>query len=208
MNIHKPVKLIAATFTAALLLGLSMNTSAGHGYKDNDRQHKHNHRGNYAKVFDARPIYRSISRQVPRQECHIESVAYQETLPRSQSNHYKSGTPLLLGGLVGGAIGHKLGHHKKAKNAGAIVGALLGGSIGRDLYNKNRHSSYQSQTVTRYRDQEVCRNNYYTEYEEVVDGYDVHYKYRGRSYHTVTQQHPGRRIRVDVDVRPSQRQRY
>lgn len=191
-------------FFTVMTLCFSLNAEAG---KDN-KHHKSNKYTDYARVVNAQPVYRSVSRQIPRQECHIESVSYQEANPHYQGNKsYHSGTPMILGGLIGGAIGHKAGHHKKAKNAGAVVGALLGGSIGRDLYSRsqrNQQQNYEPQTITRYRDEEVCQTRYHTEFEEVLDGYDVNYVYQGRNYFTRMKRDPGRDLRVAVNVRPAE----
>jgi uncharacterized protein YcfJ len=193
-------RLINQCFTAAVIVCCSFNASAG---RDNRNSNSHT---DYAQVIDSRPIYRSVSRQRPKQQCHIENVAYQERNPYYQpASNYRSATPMLLGGVIGGAIGHKAGHHKKAKNAGAVIGALLGGSIGRDLYSKSRrnhHQNQQAQTITRYRDQEVCHTRQHTEYEEVLEGYDVSYQYRGRTYHSRMKRDPGHQIRIAINVRP------
>lgn len=192
-------------FLTAITLCVSLNATAGHNNSHQNKQHNNKYT-DYARVLSAQPVYRSVSRQVPRQECHIESISYQEANPnyRSDSN-YHSGTPMILGGLIGGAIGHKAGHHKKAKNAGAVVGALLGGSIGRDLYSRskrNQPQNHEPQTITRYRDEEVCRTQYYTEREDVLDGYDVSYEYQGRNYFTRMKRDPGRDLRIAVNLRP------
>lgn len=40
--------------------------------------------------------------------------------------------------------------------------------------------------------------------EEVIDCYQVKYRYNGCVYHTVTKNNPGRKIQVRVNVVPSQ----
>lgn len=198
---------------AALLMACSATTSADRYDNDDDYRHKHSE---YARVIDSTPIYRSEVGYSPQRECRIESVAYQDYSRdhNNYSNHnndnrYNSGTPLILGGLTGGAIGYNLGNHKDAKNAGAVLGALLGGSIGRDLYQSNRRQAnhYTPQSITRYRDQEVCETRQRRHYNKVIDGYDVRYRYQGRIYNSRMQHRPGKRIRVGVDVYPQEKRR-
>lgn len=40
--------------------------------------------------------------------------------------------------------------------------------------------------------------------EEVIDGYNVKYRYNGRVYHTRTENDPGKRMQVRVSVVPSE----
>ena len=51
------------------------------------------------------------------------------------------------------------------------------------------------------RDIQRCRT--VESYTDVVQGYDVRYRYQGREYMTRTSTDPGNRIRVDVNVLPS-----
>ena len=77
------------------------------------------------------------------------------------------------------------------------MGGLIGASIGNDASKGGR--------VVSYRDREVCNTHYRTEYEQRLVGYDVSYAYQGRIYQTRTNHHPGDRIAVAVDVRPTYR---
>jgi uncharacterized protein YcfJ len=138
----------------------------------------------YARVIDARPIYRSVAVEIPEDNCQVERVAYSE---RRGGDSFQ-GT--LVGGLIGAAIGHELGNgHGRATAAGGLLGAAIGNNVA-----GNR--------VTRYEDRQVCSTAYRTEYQRELVAYDVSYSYLGRVYHTETQRHPGDRIAVDVAVRP------
>jgi uncharacterized protein YcfJ len=174
---------VIATLTG-IALSLTLSTTALAGNK-----HKHHSRIEYARVVDARPIYQRITHQVPQESCHYETVSY-----RNNSNSSYTGT--VVGGLLGAAIGHELGHSKRNKDVAAVAGGLLGASIGRDI------SRNKSPGRAEYRDQQVCHTRYVTEYSQQLMGYDVTYKYQGRTYQTRTNQHPGSRIPVDVHVRP------
>lgn len=166
----------------ALIFGLIL-TSPSFAYG------KHQRNNEYAKVVDARPVYQRIAHEVPQQSCHYETVTYRDS--RRNSN-----TGTVVGGLLGAAIGHELGHSKRNKDVGAVAGGLLGASIGHDVSRNGAPSS------TRYRDERVCHTNYRREYSRELIGYDVTYQYHGRLYQTRTSQYPGKRIPVDVHVRP------
>lgn len=178
--------LLAATFG----LLLASCASADHGHR---HHHGHHHGetylsygysdgyGDYGRVLDSRPIYRQVAVEVPRESCRVQTVAHER---RSDSF---GGT--VVGGLVGAAIGRELGHGSGgAMAAGGLMGAAIGNDVG------GRRS-------VQYRDQEVCRTYYRTEYEQRIVGYDVRYSYQGRVYQTRTDRHPGDRIAVALTRR-------
>ena len=182
------------------ILAISMSMFvAGSAFADRGHRHHHhrpyhshtqvyaiyetNNYGDYGRVVDARPIYRQVAIDVPRERCDVRTVAHEE---RRGGDSF-AGT--VVGGLVGAAIGHEIGHGRGGATA---VGGLIGASIGNDA-SKTR--------TVRYRDEEVCRTSYRTEYEQRIVGYDVSYSYQGRIYQTHTDRHPGDRIAVDVAVR-------
>ncbi len=163
-----------------------------------------------AKVTQAEAIFETVERRVPREECWNEKIEYAPE-PR-YGRHYsrrQSSTPLILGALIGGALGNELGHSKKNKQVGAVAGAILGGSIGRDVgrqRNRERgHDGYQDQSYdVAYRTEQRCKTYYDIETEERLTGYQVSYLYNGHEYQTITDQHPGKRLRVRVGVRPAE----
>ena len=144
----------------------------------------------FARVVSVTPIYQTIRHRVPEQHCWIETVREEVTYP--------SATATLVGGIVGGAIGHAVGHGHDNKKIGTVVGSVLGMSIGNDISRKNR----DGYTGVAYRDIERCeiRDSIATERKFV--GYDVTYEYHNQRYQTQMQRHPGKHIRVAVDVRP------
>lgn len=141
----------------------------------------------YAKVVSAKPIYETVSYSEPYEECRYEE--------RTVRRHGDSNTAVILGSLIGGAIGNKLGHNKSNKRVGAVAGAILGGSIAKDIH-------HNKEGYRRVRNEKVCSTAYQVSYKEEVTGYDVAYKYRGVTYYTKTNEHPGKQIRVAVSVRP------
>ncbi len=173
---------------ASLSLVLANNALADRDHHKHHSKHKHQYGAyeysGYARVIDARPIYRRVAVEVPVESCRVETVAYRE---RRGGDSF-GGT--VMGGLIGAAIGKEIGHSGHATAAGGLIGAAIGNDIAGGGHR-----------VTRYEDREVCSHHYRTEYERELVGYDVSYSYDGRIYHTETRRHPGDRIPVDVAVR-------
>ncbi len=145
-----------------------------------------------APVVAVEPVYEIVTHAVPREQCYEQNVAYREPTQR------RSFTGPIVGAIIGGAIGNALGHHKHNKQVGVVVGALLGGSIGADVARRNR---YRDAPVS-YRTEEVCNVVQDIREEERLAGYDVTYRYGGRTYTTRMQRHPGDSVRVRVRVTP------
>lgn len=184
-------KLKATGFTIVSTLALTMTAmSASAGY-NSDNAHI-----DYARVTHVEPVYETVVRSLPKEQCWNERVRHSQRYAR----HYgESATPTLLGALIGGAIGNELGHHKRNKQVGAVVGGILGGSIGRDIgrnANRHHHDDHYS-TVER------CKVRYESYEEQALVGYDVTYRYRGNEYNTHTVEHPGEKLRVRVSVQPA-----
>lgn len=148
--------------------------------------YRHNNHGNaahgeffydYGRVKSVTPIFDTVKQRIPHSNCSHSSHK------RYSSN---SATPAIIGGIIGAAIGNELGHSKRNKQVGAVAGGLLGASIGSDLKG-NGHR---------------CVTQYSTEYREQVVGYDVSYRYKGRTYYTQTSEHPGKRIQLKLRVDP------
>jgi uncharacterized protein YcfJ len=142
-------------------------------------------------VISSYPVYQTVVREVPREQCHIEQVA------RRHSGQ-KSATPAIVGTIIGGALGNAVGSKKKNKQVGAVVGGVLGYSIGKDIGRR----SAERQAAYGYEDREVCSTIYERVEEERLNGYDVSYAYAGETYKTRMASDPGDTIRVRVQVRP------
>lgn len=154
-----------------------------------------NDQNKFAKVVNVDPILESVSYQVPHQQCWTEQVRY-DAPSRSQ----RSATPALLGTVIGAVIGNNLGkgHHSDDRAAKTLAGGLLGASIGYDIGARQQSRSAPAQ----YRQQQQCRTDYETRWEQQVVGYDVSYRFRGETYHTRMDYDPGDKIVVNVQVRP------
>ena len=186
---------MAASITPLLLLTLSFEANA--------RPYD-----SYARVTQVTPIYETYAVREPYQECHLEKQIVEPHIAEPRKRHHRntSTTPTIVGALIGGAIGNELGHNKSNKRVGAVAGAILGGSIANDLtrqsrshhprhHPRHRHNSYATT-------EKVCTTHYNVRHEKQVTAYDVNYKYQGQTYSTVMNTHPGRKIRVTVDVKP------
>ena len=146
----------------------------------------------YAKVVSADPIYRTVRVSTPRQECYDERVVTREPAYRSNGDPGAA----LFGAILGGVAGHQFGKgsgKSVATAAGALIGAGIGQSRTRSYSGATERVSYETR----------CSN--YDDYrtEQRVEGYDVTYRYNGRTYHTRMPHDPGNRIPVRVDVSPA-----
>ncbi len=137
----------------------------------------------YGRVIDVEPVYQSVSIPEERQVCdRRRDDRYRDY------NHRKSNAgSAVLGGIIGGAIGNKFGKGS-GRDASTALGILIGAGIGA---SKNKH----------HRPRQSCYIETYYHQEERFMGYDVTYEYAGELYHTQMNQHPGDRVRLQVDVR-------
>lgn len=183
----------------AVALGLAFASTAALADHDRDRDRyryddSRNADYDYARVVDVEPLRRRIRVSEPVRECW-EEVDYRAEGPLS-SNHI-GGT--LVGALIGGALGNQVGDGRGRRVARA-AGAIIGGAIG--------HSASQQRQRERYGDREHlyerCDVRYRDSYEERIDGYQVTYEYAGRRYVTEMPYDPGDRIRIRVDVTPTE----
>jgi uncharacterized protein YcfJ len=113
-------------------------------------------------------------------------------------SHPKSASGMAVGGILGGVIGHQVGKGRGNKLATAL-GAIIGASIGHDAVNGHVQSS-KGHRYTQYEEQ--CEVQHQVSYDEVVDGYDVTYRYQGERYHIEMPYHPGKRIKLRISIAP------
>ena len=154
----------------------------------------------YAKVLEVEPVYRYVSIQVPQEECWTE-VEYRPV--RHRHRHSGSAFPTIAGGVVGGVIGRQFGSGS-GRDAMTVVGTLIGAAVGHQASHRqaSEHDDYHHDRVRR-QTVERCETRYITREEREADGYLVTYRYAGREYTTRTTEHPGKRIRVRVEVTPA-----
>ena len=173
-------KIITSTMIGIIMLG-SGAAFAGHHYDTDSDVYF-----DKAKVIQVEPIYTTVRVSIPQEEC------YQEQVRTPVYNNHSNGTAV-VGGVIGGLVGHQLGHGKKgATIAGTILGAAIGKSAGRDGDRYAEHVSYEDR----------CTTHVAYRTEERIDGYNVTYRYKGEVFTTRMDQHPGKLLRVRVQVSP------
>jgi uncharacterized protein YcfJ len=186
------MKILKATIAAIVLIYANAAGAAtsSHGHKQDDYSPRHD-LYEYARVINVQPIYREVQISRPIRECWDKPVYH----TRHQQNGSAGG--MLAGGLLGGIIGHQLVRGRSNKVA-TVVGTVVGAKIGYDMVN--RHSRHDAPTVTAY--EEHCKTRHQVSYEEVIDGYDVTYRYRGNNYQIEMPYDPGERIKMRIQFAP------
>ncbi len=140
----------------------------------------------FATVLQSKPIYRIVEVSANEQRCRNVEVIYQQ--PRRQSSK-----PSLVGGILGAAVGHALGHRSKHRTGATIAGAIVGASIGGDkktVVNQNTRFEQRCDTVPTFRE------------EERLIGYDVVYRYNGRTFETRLPFEPENSLKIRVIIAP------
>ena len=143
-----------------------------------------------ARVLSVSPQTERVN--MPREECRTE---YQQQSYRDDRDHSIAGA--VIGGIAGGLLGNTVGRGS-GRVAAAAVGAGVGAIAGDRIAN-SRNNVYATRTVPVQSCYQV--DNWQT----VNSGYLVTYEYNGRTYNTVTSEHPGRYIDVNVAVAPNSR---
>jgi uncharacterized protein YcfJ len=143
-----------------------------------------------ARVLSVTPQVERVN--VPREECRTE---YQQQSYRDDRGHSIAGA--VIGGIAGGLLGNTVGRGS-GRVAATAVGAGVGAIAGDRIAN-SRSNVVTTRTVPVQSCYQV--DNWQT----VNSGYLVAYEYNGRTYNTVTSEHPGRYIDVNVAVAPNSR---
>jgi len=204
--------LVAAALITALTAAPGIASADSYGYRSGYYSDPGAYGPRYgtARVISVSPLFESVP--VQREECWYEPVRYGDAYRGPYPNAYgrpangvRSNTgAAVLGALVGGALGNQTGKgdgRKAATIAGAVIGAAVGNNVG--ARNQARYSDYRNRGE--YYGDSVRRCRVVTEYSQDsrVVGYDVAYRYAGRTYRTTTAYHPGNTIQVRVDVFPA-----
>lgn len=138
-----------------------------------------------ATVVSSKPRIERVTES--RQECDPAQPA-----PKKET----SVVAPILGGVAGGLLGHQVGQGS-GKTAATIIGAT-GGAVAGSVIANNTGSNPPAQP-------QQCRTIETS--REVVNGYDVVYRYNGRDVNVVLPSNPGNTIKVGisaiVDDRPA-----
>jgi uncharacterized protein YcfJ len=173
----------------AALLAASGTAQAGHGRGDKDSDGFTTR----AQVLASTPIYETINE--PRRECWTETVGHETRSYRNDNNPGGAILGAIAGGLIGSTVGKGNG-----KVAAAAVGAATGAVVG-DRWNSNG---------TRYEEsvpQQVERCRTHDNFRQVVNGYDVRYRFQGREYTTRLPYDPGKWLTLNVSFSVAEDQR-
>ncbi len=175
-----------ALFTTILVTGLMASQSTWA-----DRRHRIDNESftDTAKVISVTPIYRSISSTRPQRECWEEEVFYSE-----DAGGDNTALNMIVGGAIGGALGHNIGRHS---DSAKIAGAVIGSAIGYDRAQRHRGRHKLRRGV-----EERCQTVYEQVSHERLDGYRVTYRYRGQTFTTITDEDPGKRLRLRITLTP------
>lgn len=138
-----------------------------------------------AEVISALPIYQEVN--TPQQQCWTETVS-DNNANVSDQHHYGGA---LLGGVVGGLLGNTVGQGN-GRIAAAAVGAVTGAVVGDRMDNSTGNNNNQPQQV------QHCANR--DNFHQVLSGYNVNYRYRGRTMTAVMPQDPGKYVLLNVHV--------
>jgi uncharacterized protein YcfJ len=191
------ISAVAVGFTSVSATALADHERDGVRYDDRrDSPYDERYAGNgdyeYARVVGVQPLRRQVRVSEPFRDCWQE---VDRTSDGPFSSNHIGGT--LLGGLIGGALGNQVGdgHGRQVARA---AGAIIGGAIGHNVSRDRQHQRYGDE-----RSYERCETRYRDSYEERVDGYEVTYEYADRRYVTQMPYDPGERIRIRVDVTPT-----
>lgn len=142
-----------------------------------------------ARVISSNPIYESVN--TPRKECWTESTGYESSGYR---NNNTTGT--IIGAVAGGLLGSTVGKGN-GKVAAAAVGAATGAVVG-GRWNNGRYDDHPEEV-------ERCRTS--DNYRQVVNGYDVRYRFQGREFNTRLPYDPGEWVTLKVNFTVAENQR-
>ncbi len=185
----KRIALCTLAATATLTAPSVFAGDHGRYYRSDDGDY------DYAKVTHVEPIVRRVRVETPVREC------WQET--RTEEPRYDNNPDVaartLLGGIIGGVIGHQIGDGN-GKRIATAAGAVIGSAVGHNSAVRRQGGAYSE---PREYSVERCDVRRRTTYEERVEGYDVEYRYNGRTYHTRMPYDPGDRVQIRVAVTPT-----
>lgn len=170
------MKTLTIFLSSFVLLAISSSTQAG--YYDRDYT--------YAQVVDVQPIYAEFRIPQNRRVCDQNSRR-----PHNRPQHASNGGGALLGGIIGGIIGNRFGKGH-GRQAATVAGVIVGSTIGSNARSQGYYSTNDSRRA--------CYNQREYRIEQRITGYDVSYEYNGKIYQTRLQNHPGDRVRIEVNV--------
>lgn len=197
MRIPRSLASLAFVLAAAPALAQDYGPGPGRGPDHQTR------RNDMARVVAVERIGQADPYQ--RQEC------WDERSDRHEGEYYRDdggrlyrgrdkASRTLIGALIGGAIGNQVGDGR-GRTAATVAGAVVGGAVAQRSGEREDEAQYD-----RFRDDRGrefrCRMLEDDQRRGGPGAFRVSYEYAGQSYVAITDMHPGRSLRVVVDVRP------
>ena len=194
----KSIAFASLAFAAALY---TAQVSAHDDRYDRDRDcYEYRHDSRYDDRYDDR--YENRGRFVNARVVRVERLrGYdrdygRQCYRRGHDSGINNGA--VIGAIAGGALGNAAGKGD-GRVATTVAGAVIGGLIGQSIDRDNR-GGYDRHYIE-------CNN--YSGYDRGRgDYYRVTYRYRNRLYTTVMPYHPGRNVRVRMDMTPRYDRQY
>jgi len=146
------------------------------------------------KVISSEPIYNTITKRIPYEECWDEEIPI---------NHKGSGSnnPNAVGSIIGGAAGGVLGHQVgkgRGNTAATIGGAIIGTMLGNQYIGDGSQNNYQ-EPYTTYETRKRCTTKYYEDEDRKFIGYKNIAKYKGRTIIKVSRKKL-RHIKLNISI--------
>lgn len=188
------MKVMVYGLLGAILL-VSSQANAGH------RHHQHRNAAVYydhGRVLKVKPVYGQVSQLSSGGQCYGQHRHNKVNRQRNGNNVL----PTVTGAVVGGVVGNALGNRRN-KTVTTAAGAIIGGAIGYEVgQNRNSHRVHHNNNSYCVNTQENAARHRGNRGNRIT-GYLVTYRYKGEKFTTYTHEHPGRRIPLEVSVRPA-----
>ena len=130
-----------------------------------------------ARVIKSKPIYKTVTKRVPYQECWDEEVPVRRR--HSSYNHSSNPLGLIIGGIAGGVIGNQVGKGR-GKDLATVGGALIGTMVGHNISKRGHNRDNYRNSYREYETRQRCSTRYHETTEEKFVGYKNVAKYKGR----------------------------
>ncbi len=172
-----------------VLAAIALPACAGHNKVSYSNPAYANSQYAYARVLHVHPVTEVVQIPEERQVCREEPVEYHVV-------EHRSPAPFIFGSILGGVIGSQFGGGH-GRTLATITGAAIGGAIAQNAQNRHHQPQHYSVLEQRCYLETNWRN------EERIVAWDVDWLYQGKTYHSRMNEHPGERIRVRVNVNPT-----
>ena len=141
-----------------------------------------------AQVISAKPKIARVTEK--RQDCDPAATPAPAPTPKKESN--MAGT--ILGGIAGGLLGHEVGGGS-GRTVATIIGATGGAVAGSMIGDRSSTSAVQNTPLPAPQQCSTIETS-----REVVEGYDVVYRYNGRDVSVVLPSNPGITVKVAISA--------